>query len=192
MEKYDIVKNLIDEIIPKCDSTKEIVYNIITSLLNCTSVTAIINEIIHNLPIQLSSVKQKSLVEEAAEKLFENQEPPPITADDLEKYSMEILENILDDVFDDAAAAEPHKMVLDIVKKLVDSLSTEFLEREESVQFISKKLMDKIVDDSFNRQEMVQLLRKEFAELQDVSSLMNLILQEVYGQGIDYLYIIND
>lgn len=110
----------------------------------------------------------------------------------MEKFSLDIVENIIDDALELKHELEPHELILDIIEKLVDSLSFDFLEQEESVHFIAQKLMENIVKDSVNRHEILKLLETEFEKRQDVTSFMHLILEKVYGEGIEYLYVVND
>lgn len=76
MEAHDIVKELIHLILPNYETShaKTVVKKILLSILVCTSVTAIVNEIINNLPVELNN-DQKRSVEEISQKLLDIQEP---------------------------------------------------------------------------------------------------------------------
>lgn len=56
-------------------NTETMVRSILSGILRCTSITDIIEEIIQNLPIELSE-EQRDSVHSAAEKLYQIQEPP--------------------------------------------------------------------------------------------------------------------
>lgn len=80
-EGEDLVKELVESLMKDVDasltrkSNEELVHNILSTIVKCSSTYAMINEIIDNLPIEELTKEQHSSVEETAEKLISLQEP---------------------------------------------------------------------------------------------------------------------
>ncbi|KAJ8927185.1 hypothetical protein NQ314_020461 [Rhamnusium bicolor] len=192
-ESKDIITDLITDLLENLDSslarksTENIVKDILSGILKCTSVVDIINEILNSLPFEPTN-QQQSIIEVTAEKLYGLQEPE-VSEDSIIKCANELLDDIIDEVL--LTKGQPHDILAKMVRQLVESLPYEYLMTKAAQEKMVKKVVDTVGCICLNKEEMKKTVEKIPSELRnEMIPILNVILEEVYGMGLDYLYII--
>ncbi|XP_056639556.1 cilia- and flagella-associated protein 44 isoform X1 [Diorhabda sublineata] len=195
-ESEDIVNHLLNEILRTMKMRSRsaidaelISKNILSHILNCTSVQDIIKEIINSIPFELSP-KQRSLVETSAEKLYLIQEPD-MSEDSIIKYANELLEDTIDEVLQ--KENEPYDVVGELLERLIESIPKEFLFHESSVESIVDKIGGYINGHELDKERLTNKIESlTSVHKNEILAILDAILKKVYGTGIDYMYVIKN
>ncbi|CAH1956942.1 unnamed protein product [Acanthoscelides obtectus] len=188
-----VVRDMLDQLLGDVDarlsrlSIENIVKSILSGVLFTTSVVDIIHEIVRNLPITPSS-EQLAIIDESAEKLHQLHEIST-SEESLVNCVHELLEDVLDEVM--MVAGAPHDVVFKMVNKLVDVIPSEILLSERSLATISDKIKDIVEGKRLDTDELrsyIERVPQHYREM--MAQIINAILERVYGEGIDYIYII--
>uniref|UniRef100_A0A6P7GKU4 Cilia- and flagella-associated protein 44-like n=1 Tax=Diabrotica virgifera virgifera TaxID=50390 RepID=A0A6P7GKU4_DIAVI len=193
-ETEDIITSLIHEILGTMKMKSKItldaelvVTKILTHILNCVTVQQIINEIVSNIPCELTP-KQKSLVESSAEKIFTIQKPD-MSEESIIQYAKELLEDSVQEILQ--KKDEPYELVAELLENLVESMPKEFLFHEKSLNSLVDRLGSFISEHKLERDALTSKIERISSENRnEILAILDVILKEVYGTGIDYMYVI--
>ncbi|XP_030750373.1 cilia- and flagella-associated protein 44 [Sitophilus oryzae] len=183
----ELVENLMQDVGDslKQRSTHIMVQNILTGMMKCISIQDIIGQILDNIPIELDE-KQRQSVGDSAEKLFILQEP--VTS---EERIMNCVKEILDETISEVLCHDPHYLIPTIIERLLDALPIEIISSEKIMAEIVLQIKESIQDIPLDKQEFSKSLdRLPSAEKNEILDVVNFIIEQVYGTGIDYLYVI--
>ncbi|CAG9858658.1 unnamed protein product [Phyllotreta striolata] len=194
-ESEDIVMDMLDKLMSglKLKSQVEIdkaniVKNIMHSIMNCVSVSEIVKEIIENLPFDVTP-KQTSIIEKSAEKIQVVQSPD-MSEMNILKYAKDLLEETLEEIL--STKADPYDNLMKLLEELVSTVPKEFLLDDRSIDSVVDKVKiyihihEVVIDIWVEKVESIESPLKD-----DVIEFLNIILERVYGTGVDYFYIIN-
>lgn len=190
-ETEDLVSGLIEDLLKDVDrslvkkSGERIVHDILSGILRCSSMQDIVKEIVNNLPIELAEEKQ-AIVESAAEKILSLHEPQD-SDENILPYVMEIIDETLDDVM----CHDPHVFIPALVEKLLECLPSERISSEEVISKIALKVKDATKSsyvDAVKLKKSIEQIPPE--DQSEAAEIINAILERVYGEGIDYLFVL--
>ncbi|CAG9822879.1 unnamed protein product [Phaedon cochleariae] len=191
-EVEDLLRGLLEEMLSHVSSeetfhVEKMVEKILSSILRCASVQAIINEIIENIPFE-PSPEQQSNIDSTAEKIYQIQEPE-MSDESVNRCAREILEETIDEVL--LMKGEVHEVILRLVEKLVESIPIDFLLQDESIQSVVAKISDVMGNSELDRENLLKSVDSSSSVYRtEMLSILNLLLERVYGTGIDYMYVV--
>ncbi|ENN71892.1 hypothetical protein YQE_11429, partial [Dendroctonus ponderosae] len=193
LEGEDLVKELIDTLMKDVDadltrkSNEDLVHEILSNIVKCSSTHAMINEIIDNLPIGELNEEQRSNIEETAEKLMSIQEPQVN-----DENVLSCIKDILEEVLEEVVCADPHYLIPAVLEKLLDNLPVEMISSESALDEIALSITKSVQDLELNQDELRKSVESiSSADQQEIAEIINGILERVYGEGIGYFYVIN-
>lgn len=166
------------------DMSKFIIEELIEGIMNRSSVTAIIDDLLSLLPFEPSD-QQTSIIEVTAEKIYSVQ--PEVTKQDLKKCACELIDEVIDDVL--LSFGEPHEVIAKMIATLVQQIPIDYLMKRSSLLHIIDKIRTSLPE--IEKETLVEsVLSINSTQLEEMKRLLNRILEEVFGTGIDYIYVI--
>lgn len=104
------------------------------------------------------------------------------------KCPEEYVEQIIDEVM--LIKKKPHEVITRMLEKLLDTVPYEVLMEEKSLETICQKIEESIEKEELEPEELkksVESIPSFYKE--QMEAILNIILERVFGSGIDYLYI---
>lgn len=126
-----------------------------------------------------------------------------------EENVLSCIKDILEDVLEDVACSDPHYLIPAVLEKLLDSLPVDMLSSESALNEIGKicpspmksylitnvtalSIKKSVQDLELNQDELRKSVQSICsADQQEIADILKGVLERVYGEGIDYLYVIN-
>lgn len=182
-----MVRNILIELLESLETAfneadvRELVRKVVSHVLNKANAREILQSILKTLPLDVAG-KQKSAIETAAEAIF------AIEQTEAELETKELLEDVVDEVL--LEKGEPHEVLARLVARLVEMLPMDFIKKGESIDYIATKARESILSltDRKKLTETVDSITS--SQREEIVIVLNEIFEKVYGEGIDYLYII--
>ncbi|XP_022906281.2 cilia- and flagella-associated protein 44 [Onthophagus taurus] len=180
----EILKELFDELDLQREA-RTISEDVIDHILKQVSVTAIIEDILDMIPQKLEEEKLE-IVEYVAERLFALTMNILAEQSTSEQVVEEILELILNDTYE---VLDNIDDVVNMLNDLVESVPLKSILEESSIL----KIISKIINATFEieQEELTRKAMEAAEKKEDMEQVLKVVLERVYGIGIDYLYYIN-
>lgn len=87
---------------------------------------------------------------------------------------------------------QPHDVLARMVASLVQQLPIDFLSKGENIGFIAKQFKESLSDTQLDKKKLAVTVENiTSAQRDEMNIILDQILQNVFGEGIDYLYFIN-
>ncbi|KAL1505618.1 hypothetical protein ABEB36_005142 [Hypothenemus hampei] len=191
-ESEDLVRTLIENLMKTVDkdlvrkSNEALVQSILSGIIKCISVNEIIMEIINNIPIEEFTEEQRTSIESVATLLMSIEEPK------VEEDSITCIKAILEETLSEVLCYDPHYLIPTVLEQLLDSLPIELVSSKNALDEIAYFIKSSITDLQLDKHELNKSLERLPSEdKREILDIVQNILERVYGEGIDYLYIIN-
>lgn len=85
----------------------------------------------------------------------------------------------------------PYEVMVRLTNQLVEQLPIDFLSRDENIKMLSEKMKASLSDTPLDKAKLVASVESiTSAQRQEMNVILDKLLEDVYGIGIDYLYII--
>ncbi|RZC43160.1 thyroid receptor-interacting protein 11 [Asbolus verrucosus] len=184
-KSQEVAASLLTEMLEALDvklaqkSTETFIKSMLGSVMRGLSMTELVEELLKNLPIEPDD-KQRGIIETTAEQLYVVQEPDA-TEEDIDYYSREIMEDIVDEVL--LMKDEPQLVMARLVSKLVDNLPVNYLKQQTSLEFLVQKILRSQLNLKLDEKDFIHMLHTQEAE-----NIMHEILQRVYDTGTNKHY----
>lgn len=109
---------------------------------------------------------------------------------DIQECAMEILQEIVDDTL--LTVGQPHDVLAKMVASLVEQLPMEFLNKTESISFVAEKFKNFASDTKLDMKKLVESVESiTSVQREEMAIILDQILKDVFGKGVDYLYLIH-
>lgn len=166
------------------DMSNIILEELIEGIMDRSSVTAIIEDILSLLPFKPSD-EQTSIIEVTAEKLYSVQ--PEVTEQDIKECTYELIDEVIDEIL--LIMREPHEVMAKIIVNLVLHIPIDHLMKRSSLLHIIDKIRTSLPE--IEKDVLVEsVLSIDSTQAEEIKTLLNGILEEVFGTGIDFIYVI--
>ncbi|CAH0561065.1 unnamed protein product [Brassicogethes aeneus] len=102
----------------------------------------------------------------------------------------ELVEDLVDTIL--LERGKTFNVMAHIIERLVASIPVQVLMQEESFDNIADVIKDKF-DRKLDYEPLLEGISSvELSRIMDVRAILNIILHRVYGEGLDYLYVVNN
>lgn len=107
------------------------------------------------------------------------------------EVSLEVVEGVLDSTLEQKGST--FQFVHKLVEGLLDELPHEFITKDFVMDMIIDRLTDSLHTLPDDREELVESYHSIQGPMsEEMKAIMLVILDKVFGIGVDYLYIVND
>lgn len=103
----------------------------------------------------------------------------------------DFLEEIIDDIL--LSDDQPHKVIIILISELIEYFSMTFLLEDENITLVVKKIREYLSGDMAEQEDVrSNIVKCSSSESFEIQTIINVILETVFGTGIDFLYVIKN